>query len=1175
MEPLDDQLLDLLETWESKRRSGAVISPEDLTQGDPALADRLRRAIERLGKAGWIGATIADSSHSDASKSGKSEGSWPVGGILGPYEFLEMLGKGGMGAVFKARHTRLNKFVAIKVLPKTLIRDDEAIARFDREIKAVGALEHPNIIRATDADEDRGVHYLVMEYVDGEDLYRHVKQHGPLPVAQACQLVRDAASALDHIHRLGLVHRDVKPSNLLLMKSGQLKVLDLGLARLSKAAGEDGELTGTGVSLGTPDYMAPEQWSDASRADARTDLYALGCTLHYLLLGRAPFVSEQYGSVIAKMTGHAQGLVPSLRDSRPDIPLEIDVLCRKLLAKKPDDRIQTAAELVQRLEPFSSSMRSAAAEVSDPAAPLTSPQSKSTLRHRLPRNISTLLGVALAGLVLLVAAVVYRIQTNYGTLILTTGNEHVAARLKEEGLVIQDAKTGQTWSLIPNVTQPVPPGDYRLPKPKGLLVFVRDDSGTKVSATEFKVQRGDRTAVHVTLAPRGTVPTTEDVPLDAEVVTPHKTADAWRWNADAPQPAIAPFDTTQAKQYQEAWAKHLDMPVEYTNSVGMKFVLIPPGEFIMGSAPEEIEEALAETKKVDPQNTLNGRECVKSAAPRHKVILTQPFYVGTTEVTQAQYERVIGSNPSQFASSGRASAAVKGIDTSSHPVDSISWSDAADFCRKLSQHENLRPFYLKDKSASAALESLGYRLPTEAEWEFACRAGANESEAGIEDHEQALHGWYKPHSLSRPHAVRELKPNAFGLFDMRGNVWEWVEDWLDVDYYSRFADSPAIDPTAPAIGSSKRVFRGGSWSDRAPFCRASNRGAFDPESRFGSFGLRVVLPPAAAKALIAGNSDPSPQTTGRHDWPADAPKPAIAPFDTIQAKQYQDAWAKYLEVPVEYTNSLEMKFVLIPPGEYLMGSTATEVANEAHFVDKSDARWMECLQTEAPQHRVILTDALYVGIHEVTQKQFRALSDQTKAVAKADEEDRPILWVTHANAEDFCGRLCVHEGLPDGKKQGDKADVSTEGGYRLLTEAEWEFACRAGTTTRFWPGPEESDLEETCWYRNNSRGHTHSVGTRRPNSFGLHDMLGNAWEWCQDQWSPTYYAASASGSAVNPQGPESTMGIFVARGGDWHDAAAVCRTAFRYGFPAKFSSNGMSFRVALTWKTVRELQQRK
>lgn len=276
-----------------------------------------------------------------------------AGSTLGPYRILGKLGEGGMGAVYKARHQHLDKIVALKVLSAAVTNRTDAIARFKREMKAVGKLEHPYIVRAMDAGEVAGLNYLAMEFVEGSDLRKLVRDQGPLSVAQACKVIRQAAQALSAAHAAGLVHRDVKPSNLLMTKRGQIKLLDLGLARLAGDATTSGaDLTTVGQAFGTPDYMAPEQWEDTHSADARSDLYALGCTLFFLLTGLAPYGNTTHPSMMNKMTGHLVGPVPDLQTARQDIPEEIATIFQKLMAKNPSERYQTAAELVGVLTPF-------------------------------------------------------------------------------------------------------------------------------------------------------------------------------------------------------------------------------------------------------------------------------------------------------------------------------------------------------------------------------------------------------------------------------------------------------------------------------------------------------------------------------------------------------------------------------------------------------------------------------------------------------------------------------------------------------------------------------------------------------------------------------------------------------------------------------------------------------
>jgi WD40 repeat protein/serine/threonine protein kinase len=278
---------------------------------------------------------------------------------LGSYTLLDRLGEGGMGTVYKARQRNLGRIVAIKVIRKDRIANVNAVKRFRREIRAAAQLDHPNIVRAFDADEIDGNHLLVMEYVEnGIDLARIVKRDGPLPVAVACDYIRQAALGLQHAYERGLVHRDIKPQNLLLAskarnpnESGPLcvKILDMGLARLDHAEDDGGSstsLTSEGMIMGTVDYMAPEQVIDSHRVDIRADLYSLGCTLYYLVTGQVPFPG---GDRLGKLLRQRIQEPEAVECLRPEVPPGLAAIVRKLMAKQPEDRFQTPAEVVLAL----------------------------------------------------------------------------------------------------------------------------------------------------------------------------------------------------------------------------------------------------------------------------------------------------------------------------------------------------------------------------------------------------------------------------------------------------------------------------------------------------------------------------------------------------------------------------------------------------------------------------------------------------------------------------------------------------------------------------------------------------------------------------------------------------------------------------------------------------------
>jgi len=274
--------------------------------------------------------------------------------IVGPYRLLEPVGEGGMGKVFKARQVRMDRIVALKIIPPEYVANPNALSRFYREVRAIAQLAHPNIVTAYEANQDGDTFYLAMEFVDGIDLARLVKQSGPLPIPQACEFIRQAALGLQHAHEKGLVHRDIKPGNLMVSRSGVdgrpvVKILDFGLARFEDQAAHGTRLTKLGHVLGTVDYISPEQAGDASGVDIRADIYSLGCSLYYLLTGKAAFDgADSVERTMARLVNDA----PSVRGLRPDVPVALEGVVARMLARKAEDRYRTPAEVAGALEPF-------------------------------------------------------------------------------------------------------------------------------------------------------------------------------------------------------------------------------------------------------------------------------------------------------------------------------------------------------------------------------------------------------------------------------------------------------------------------------------------------------------------------------------------------------------------------------------------------------------------------------------------------------------------------------------------------------------------------------------------------------------------------------------------------------------------------------------------------------
>jgi serine/threonine-protein kinase len=271
------------------------------------------------------------------------------GFFLGKYKLLGHIATGGMSSVYLAEHTRMHDKRAIKVLPKARVKDASYLARFQLEAKAIASLNHPNIVSASDIDNDGDTHYIVMEYVEGVDLQALVKRDGPLDFATAADVIAQAANGLEHAHSKGVIHRDVKPANLLLDTEGRVRLLDMGLALVSASDEESLTVAHNENVLGTADYLAPEQALNSHGVDHRADIYGLGCTLYYLLTGKPPFSD---GTLAQRIARHQTEMPKEIRTLRPDCPGELVGICVKMIQKDPKYRYQSARDVAEVLHRF-------------------------------------------------------------------------------------------------------------------------------------------------------------------------------------------------------------------------------------------------------------------------------------------------------------------------------------------------------------------------------------------------------------------------------------------------------------------------------------------------------------------------------------------------------------------------------------------------------------------------------------------------------------------------------------------------------------------------------------------------------------------------------------------------------------------------------------------------------
>lgn len=791
--------------------------------------------------------------------------------LLGSYVLLERLGEGGMGSVFKARNWKLNTVVAVKMMRKERMANENAVRRFQREIRSAAQLNHPNIVKAVDADAVGGTQLFVMEYVDGKDLYQSVKATGPLPVAQACDYIRQAACGLAHAHENGMVHRDIKPHNLLLTKAsetqsgGVIKILDFGLTRMDDDDDESFTLTQEGAVVGTLDYVSPEQAMNSHTVDIRGDLYSLGCTFYFLLTGQVPFTG---GSAMEKLSNHAFREPPLVEQQRKDVPAGVAAVVRKLMAKRPEDRFQKPEEVVAVLskgpgipadavppttQHSGLTPRPGALAVKIPtdaeetitlgATPAETSRARQT-RRRQRWPIFAAGSVALLSLIAVVAVLVSRpgasskakpptelakvqptalpVPANvniindpsFETPNVGTGHQNAFA-MKPSSSPWMFTFGGGLAGNASGYTSGNPNA------PQGAQVAFLQGPTAKISQS-VHFAAGSYT-LSFQAAQRGNFnqsPQTLHVRIDGKLIgafTPGSstyvllTTDSFTVTAG---PHILSFegscpvgvDTTAFIDLVTLNPATAATPADgrMTNSIGMTLKLIPAGKFLMGSPPSE-------------PGRLNDED-------QHEVEISKAFHIGVYAVTVRQFRSFVQATAykTEAEKAGeQMNWQQPGFASSDdHPVGWVSWHDAMAFCDWLSQKEGKK-----------------YGLPTEAQWEYSCRAVSKTAHYfGDDASKLPEYAWFKANSAGQSRPVGQLKPNAWGLHDMHGNTWNWVADWYAADYYQK---SPKTDPAGPAVGST-RVMRGASWFDTD--CRSARRnGENGPATRHTNVSFRVVL----------------------------------------------------------------------------------------------------------------------------------------------------------------------------------------------------------------------------------------------------------------------------------------------------------------------------------------------
>ncbi len=1212
-----------------------------------------------------------------------------VGQVIAGYRIEKKLGQGGMGAVFLATHLQLERRVAIKVLPPVLSHDDKMTERFRTEAQTLARLDDPGIVALYDMFKVAGLFCIVMAFADGGSVLDLLRDKRHIPPRQAAELIAQAARALWRAAQRGVLHRDIKPDNLLLTAEGRVKIADFGLA---KAAEASVELTKTGAMMGTPAYMSVEQWKDSRTVDHRSDLYSLGCSLYQMLTGKPPFGGP---STLNFFTQHLNEQPPDLRAFRPKLPEPLIAIVEKLMAKEADARFATGEALAVALEAFLAGEAAEAPEatvhVPSAARPrvatVTKPAPEATVET--PARVPTVAKPAPEATVETPARVP-RVARPAPEATVETPRVPTVARPAPEATVETPVRARRP-APEPTVQTPAPAGPPRARNAAPAMPAPPSSGDPAAPATPPPPPPGWHAGAPAPLPPRAptqALPQPAPGPLPRKPLPPTRVQRApRRWGRGLAAVALLAllagagvFGWEPLTHWWEARTTREPGPHTPDTTPPAIARIQPADGSLLTSREVELRLASEEDARVSVDGVplaarepglfagsirlREGENLVRAVAEDpagNAETVTVRLTVDTRPPTLRWLEPAAGAWMQAGSCPVRIASDADSVVVAGRPLrreDGV-WTGIIPVLHGLDQELRAEAFdRAGHRTPGSRRISVDGREPTPTIVSpadgAAFQPGALYVTVRCEGADRvAIAG----EPATRVAQVKDTWERAL-RFEVEGRQTIEVEAWDSVENRGRAAVTVRIDQTPPAISF---LQPDGSLplGTRTPVVEVRVEGDDvarveldgEPATEVGpgryratlDLGAGVSVHTIAARAVdradnehterLAIEIDTRPPTveasareedgglvlelsadeqlgrlsvdgrrhavggrtatvelsdTGQerlalevHDL-AGNPRAltvevsrgaqalpgltAIEPWAGWTPDRAQRDEATRLSQPVAVHNTQGMDFALIPAGTFRMGSPEDE-----------DGRY-----SDEDLHTVTISRAYYLKATEVTQGEFAELMGFNPSYFQNAGLDAPVEQVTWYDAVMFCNKLSEAEGLAaaytirdiEKNEHGNITGASVEflgvdrEGYRLPTEAEWERACRAGTTTALYTGrltirgsSHGPELDAIAWYGGNSgvsyeggydssgwpekqfehtRAGTHPVGQKASNGWGLFDMIGNVREWCGDWYDSDGYVEGAR----DPVGPE-TGEDRVGRGGSWISSAGRCRSAGR------------------------------